>query len=304
MNDFSNSNPEVLHDEKLEGLFDKMERTGSFIGASDDYEVSNAVIIGYPMDFTVSFRPGSRLGPRRIRELSYVLEEYSWYCDATIDNRRYHDMGDLVLPFGSVEKSLAEIEEATSLLLDDGKFVISLGGEHLVTLPIVKALAARIPDLVVIQFDAHADLREDYMGQPASHAAVIRRISEFIDPQNIFQFGIRSGSQDELACGRDNTNLYLDEVVPAIQKVLPSLAGRPIYLTIDIDVADPAYAPGTGTPEPGGINSRELLQAIKLLADCTIVGMDIVEVAPAYDHGDITSVLAAKLIRESLLQWT
>lgn len=272
-----------------------------FIGAGKSYDDARLVIFGAPMDFTVSFRPGTRLGPQRIREVSWGLEEYSPYLDRDLAEVPFYDAGDLLLAFGNVSACLAVIRRAADMVVADGKIPLLLGGEHLVSLPAIAAVHARYPDLAVVHFDAHADLREDYAGEPHSHATVMRRVAELIGPRNLYQFGIRSGTREELAWARRHTNTHLFAVAEPLAAALPALAGRPVYVSLDIDVADPAFAPGTGTPEPGGCTSGELLQAVAMLGGLNIVGFDLVEVAPVYDQSERTSLLAAKIIREIIL---
>ncbi|NOU92004.1 agmatinase [Paenibacillus sp. LMG 31456] len=274
-----------------------------FILSSDNYEASRAVIYGMPMDYTVSFRPGSRFGPPRIREVSIGLEEYSPYLDKSLEDITYFDAGDLLLPFGNPARSLDIIGEYVRGLLNDGKFPIGLGGEHLCSWPVFREVYAKYPDLAIVHFDAHADLREHYEGEPLSHSTPLRKAAELMGGRNIYQFGIRSGSREEFKYARENINFHPFEVLEPLKKVLPELAGRPIYLTIDIDVLDPSCAPGTGTAEAGGITSKELLGAIHAMAAANLnfVGADVVEVAPAYDPTEQTQIVAAKLIREILL---
>lgn len=269
--------------------------------AADDYALADAVIFGVPMDFTTSFRPGTRLGPTRIREVSDGLEDYSFWQEATLYDRRYADLGDIAVVYGDVSATLARVEEVAAGLHADGKKPFVLGGEHLITLPLVKAAAAHHPGLIVIQFDAHADLRDDYLGNRLSHATVMRRCAEIVGPGQLWQFGIRSGTADEHAYARGHTNFHPFEVLAPLRDALPSLVGRPVYVTVDIDVCDPGFAPGTGTPEPGGITSRELMEALHLLRGLNVVGFDVVEVSPELDPSGATSVLGAMVMREALL---
>lgn len=274
-----------------------------FILSSDDYSSSKAVIYGMPMDFTVSFRPGSRFGPPRIREVSIGLEEYSPYLDRSLEDIEYFDAGDLLLPFGNAARSLDIIGEFVHGVLEDGKMPIGLGGEHLVSWPIFQEVYKKYPDMAIIHFDAHADLREQYEGEPLSHSTPLRKAAGLIGGKNIYQFGIRSGSREEWEFAKENINFHPFEVLEPLKKVLPELAGRPVYLTIDIDVLDPSAAPGTGTAEAGGITSKELIDAVHAIArsGVNIVGCDLVEVAPAYDPTEQTQIVAAKVIREMLL---
>jgi agmatinase len=274
-----------------------------FILSSDDYAASKAVIYGMPMDFTVSFRPGSRFGPGRIREASVGLEEYSPYLDRSLEELAYFDAGDLLLPFGNPARSLDIIAEYVRGVLADGKFPFGLGGEHLVTWPVLQEVYKKYPDLAIIHIDAHADLRESYEGEPLSHSTPIRKAANLIGGSNVYQFGIRSGSREEWAYARENINFYPFEVAEPLRQALPRLAGRPVYVTIDIDVLDPSAAPGTGTAEAGGITSKELLEAVHLIArsGANVIGADVVEVAPIYDPTEQTPIVASKLVREMLL---
>ncbi len=283
--------------------FDEKYSGNVFIASSSDYETAQAVIYGMPMDYTVSFRPGARFGPPRIREVSLGLEEYSPYLDRALDELQYYDAGDIPLPFGNAARSLEIIGEYVRGLLADKKFPLGLGGEHLVSWPVIREMASKYPDLALIHIDAHADLREQYEGEPLSHSTPIRKAAELIGGVNVYQFGIRSGTKEEFRYARENINLYPFEVLEPLQKVLPTLGNRPVYVTVDIDVLDPSAAPGTGTAEAGGITSKELLAAIHAIARSAVqvVGADIVEVAPIYDPSEQTPIVAAKLVREMLL---
>lgn len=280
-----------------------VNRVTKFLGATDNYEEADTVLVGMPMDYTVSFRPGTRMGPQQIRTVSYGLEMYSVYLDKDLKDQRYYDLGDMILPFGNVSKSLEVIETVTRKLLMDRKFPVMIGGEHLVTYPIVKAFVDQYQDLVVVHFDAHADLRTEFFGEENSHATVMRRVAELIGPRNLYQFGIRSGIKEEFLYAQENTNTYIDKVIEPLQKVIPQLGDRPVYVTLDIDVVDPAYAPGTGTPEAGGCSSREIIQAIHELGVTNVVGFDLVEVSPMTDQSERTALLAAKIIREAILSF-
>ena len=286
--------------------FDESYSGNVFIKIHPNYEESSAVLYGMPMDRTVSFRPGSRFGPTRIREVSIGLEEYSPYLDSELEEVKYFDAGDIPLPFGNPEKSLAEIEKFVKQVLADGKVPIGMGGEHLVSLPVMKAVYEKYNDLAIIHFDAHTDLRTDYEGEPYSHATPIRKIAEHIGPKNVYSFGIRSGLKEEFIWAKENgMHISKFEVLEPLKQVLPTLAGRNVYVTIDIDVLDPAHAPGTGTVDCGGITSKELLASIHAIAgsDVNVVGFDLVEVAPIYDTSEMTANTASKLILEMILGW-
>lgn len=281
-----------------------LENSFGFLGSKRKYEEANTVIIGIPMDFTVSFRPGTRMGPQQIRTVSYGLEEYSFLSNKDLKDFAFYDGGDLVLPFGNVARSLEIIEVTAKRIILDNKFAIYLGGEHLVSWPLIKAYGEKYSDLAVLHFDAHADLRESYFGENNSHATVLRKVCEKIGPRNVFQFGIRSGDRAEFEYAQQNTNMYINEILDPLRKVVKFLGNRPTYITLDIDVVDPAFAPGTGTPEPGGCSSQEIINAILAMNTLNIVGMDIVEVSPFTDHSERTAILAAKLVREAILNYT
>mgnify|MGYP001484354224 FL=1 len=283
---------------------DNFSNSGKFLSSINDYKESDIVIVGVPMDYTVSFKPGTRFGPQAIRTASLGLEEYSVYLDRNLKEKKYYDFGDLILPYGNVEKSLDIIGNAAKEILDDGKKPLFLGGEHLISAPVIKEVYKKYGDeLVVLHFDAHTDLRTEFFGEENSHATVLRKASEFVNNKNMYHFGIRSGIKEEFGFSYKNTNMFLFDVVEPLKSVLEYIKSKPIYITWDIDVLDPAYAPGTGTPEPGGITSKEAFNAIHILKDLNVVGMDLVEVSPDYDHSGITSILAAKLIRESILSF-
>lgn len=279
------------------------EKRGVFIGANASYKDAQAVILGIPMDYTVSYRPGTRNGPLAIRNTSIVLEEYSLILNRSLEDCRYCDLGDLALPFGNSAKSLEIIGKAAGRLLKDGKFPIFLGGEHLISYPIIESFLMKYPDLKVIHFDAHADLRSDYYGEENSHSTVMRKVVEILGKGRIYQFGIRSGIKEEIEFAREYTGLYPLEVLKPLKKVIPELRGNPVYLTLDIDVVDPAFAPGTGTPEPGGCSSQEIIEAVYLLSELNIVGFDLVEVSPQLDISERTAILAAKIVREGILSF-
>ncbi|MBE0068119.1 agmatinase [Thermoanaerobacterium thermosaccharolyticum] len=283
---------------------DSCANSGRFLSSHSNYKESDIVIVGAPMDYTVSFKPGARFGPQAIRTASLGLEEYSVYLDRNLKEKKYYDFGDLILPYGNVEKSLDIIGNAAKEILEDGKKPLFLGGEHLISAPVIKEVYKKYGDeLVVLHFDAHTDLRTEFFGEENSHATVLRKASEFINNKNMYHFGIRSGIKEEFEFSYKNTNMFLFNVVEPLKSVLEYIKSKPIYITWDIDVLDPAYAPGTGTPEPGGITSKEAFNAIHILKDLNVVGMDLVEVSPDYDHSGITSILAAKLIRESILSF-
>ena len=272
----------------------------TFIGCDAAFEEAATVIFGAPFDATTSYRPGTRFGSKAMRAESYGIETYSPYQDLDLEDYKIFDGGDLELPFGNVEKALSAIEAATKSILDAIKLPIMLGGEHLVTLGALRAAVKKYPDIHVIHLDAHADLRAEYLGEPLSHASVIRRAWDIIGDGKIFQFGIRSGEKAEFAFAKEHTFMQkfnLDGLADVIKK----LQDKPVYFTLDLDVLDPAEFPGTGTPEAGGIRFMELLDAVQKIGTLNIVGCDLCELSPPYDQTGRSTALACKTLREILL---
>lgn len=277
------------------------KNTQCFIGCEAEYQEADIVLIGVPFDGTTSFRPGARFGPSAIRSESFGLETYSPYCNRDLTDRRVFDGGDLELPFGNPQRMLELTERYTERVLADGKLPFMLGGEHLVTLGAVRAVLARYPDLHVIHFDAHTDLRTDYLGEELSHATVMRQIWKLVGDGRIHQFGIRSGEREEFMFAAEHTDLHKFDLQD-FEALLPRLAGKPVYFSLDLDVLDPSVFCGTGTPEPGGVPFRELLEAVLRLHGLNIVGCDVNELSPHYDQSGASTAVACKIIRELLLQ--
>ncbi|MDO5100346.1 MAG: agmatinase [Eubacteriales bacterium] len=274
----------------------------TFIGCDVEYEEADIVLYGAPFDSTTSFRPGARFGSAAMRHESFGLETYSLYQDKDLTDSKVFDSGDLELCFGSAEAALADIEAAARDILADGKLPLLLGGEHLVTLGAVRAVAERYPDLHIIHFDAHADLRQDYLGAQLSHACVLRRCHDILGDGRIHQFCIRSGEREEFAFAAAHTDLHpfsfdgLKEVVAELKE-----KQVPVYLTIDLDCLDAAVFPGTGTPEAGGVGFLQLLEALMLAAQTNVVAADLNELAPMLDSSGISTATACKVLRELLL---
>jgi agmatinase len=271
-----------------------------FIGFDSSFEKAEIVLFGAPFDGTVSFRPGARFAPEAIRKDSWGLETYSPYLDEDLQSYELHDAGDLDLPFGNTARVLNMIENYVDGIVKDGKIPLMMGGEHLVTYPAVKAVCKRHEDLCIIHFDAHADLRTDYMEEYLSHATVMRRVWESVGDERIFQYGIRSGLREEFQWAKEHTFLRMF-ALESIQDDLKIIGDKPVYVTIDMDVLDPSVFPGTGTPEPGGISFKELLDALRLIRHLNVVGADVVELSPHYDSSGISTAAACKTIREMVL---
>lgn len=273
----------------------------TFISCDAPYEEADVVIFGAPFDSTTSFRPGTRFAASAMRPDSYGLETYSPYLDLDLEAYALLDIGDLELPFGQPAAALDLIEETCSQILADQKIPVMIGGEHLVSLGMVRALHKQYPDLHLIHFDAHTDLREDYLGNPLSHASVIRRSWELLGDGRIFQFGIRSGLREEFEWAKTHTQLVKFDF-SGLEEVCEKLRGKPVFFTLDLDVLDPAFFPGTGTPEPGGVTFLQLLSALHKLQKLDLVGFDMNELSPHYDPSGVSTAIACKLLRELLLQ--
>ena len=274
----------------------------SFLGCDAEYDEARVVLFGAPFDSTTSFRPGTRFAGPAIRGDSWGLETYSPYQDRDLTDCHIFDSGDLELAIGDSEKVLAVIEERAETILKDDKLPFLIGGEHLVTLGSIRAVAGQYPDLHIIHLDAHTDLREDYLGVKLSHACVIRRCWEILGNGRIHQFGIRSGEKDEFEWAKSgHTSLHPFDL-EGLEETVESLKGKPVYFTLDLDVLDPSVFPGTGTPEPGGIDYMTLQRAvIAVCQNVCLVGCDVNELCPPYDASGVSTAVACKIIREMLL---
>ena len=270
----------------------------TFIGCESSFEEASIVLYGAPFDSTTSFRPGARFGPSAMRHESFGLETYSPYQDKDLIDISVFDSGDLELCFGSSEIALSDIQKRAEEILKAGKFPLLLGGEHLVTLGAVRAAAAKYPDLHIIHFDAHADLRDDYLGAKLSHACVLRRCHEIVGDGHIHQFCIRSGEREEFQFASRHTDFHpftfegLEETVRELKEKQVS-----VYFTIDLDCMDPSVFPGTGTPEAGGVSFLELLKAIRTVSQANLVGADVNELAPMLDASGVSTATACKVLR-------
>ena len=276
-------------------------QTDAFMACDTNYKNADIVMFSAPFDGTTSFRPGTRFAGGAIRRDSYGLETFSPYQDADLLDCRVLDSGELDLPIGDPLAALKVIKKRTAAILKDGKIPFMIGGEHLVTLGAFGAVAEKYPDVHIIHFDAHADLRNDYLGVKLSHACVIRRCYDIVGDGRIFQFGIRSGDKSEFEWkeGKVTTRLFDFE---GLYGVLEELKGKPVYFTLDLDVLDPSVFPGTGTPEPGGVTFDALRKAATAVCRrANIVGCDVNELSPPYDQSGISTAAACKIIREMLI---
>ena len=274
----------------------------TFIGCDASYEDSSIVLFGAPFDSTTSFRPGARFGPAAMRHESYGLETYSPYQDKDLTDIKVFDSGDMELCFGSSESALKDIEARAETILQDGKFPLLLGGEHLVTLGAVRAAARKYPAMHIIHFDAHADLRQDYLGAELSHACVLRRCHDILGDGRIHQFCIRSGDREEFTFAKTHTEMHKFDF-SGLEALAAELCRTqvPVYLTIDLDCLDPSCFPGTGTPEAGGVTFMQLLNAILTVSKTNIIGADVNELAPMLDASGVSTAMACKVLRELLL---
>jgi agmatinase len=272
----------------------------SFISASASFEKSQGVILGCPYDGSASFRPGARFGPSAIRRASWGIETFSPYFQRDLTQCFIHDMGDLELPLGEKKISLRLIRKAVGKILSKKKFPILLGGDHLITLPIIEELLPLYPRLHLIQIDAHTDLRDDYLGDFLSHCTVMRRAIEHLGKDRLFQIGIRSGAEQEFKlAGKMKSIVPLDP--GSLSSMIKRLRNKPVYITLDLDVMDPNLLPGVGTPEPGGLTFQGFISLIQKLQALHVIGFDIVELTPDYDPTQVSSVTASVILREMIL---
>ena len=272
---------------------------GIFMGSRRDPAGCSVGLFGVPYDGTTSFRPGTRFGPAAIREVSQGLETYCPQLDLDLEDLAYADLGAVDIPFGAPEPVVNAVQQATTAVLDLGLKPLMLGGEHSISSGAVAAVANQHHDLVLVQLDAHADLREEWLGARHSHACAMRRCPEVLPSQTLFQLAIRSGTREEFTELQESGRLMPS--IDALQQALAPLKGKPIYLTVDLDWFDPAVLPGTGTPEPGGFLWRDFAAVVDVLRGHRLVVADVVELAPQLDSSGVSSVLAAKVTRSLVL---
>lgn len=273
----------------------------TFLCCDNEFEEAKTVLFGAPFDSTTSYRPGSRFGSSAIRRESYGIESYSPYQDKDLEDCPVFDSGDIELPLGDASLSLAQIEERAGAILDAGKRPFLLGGEHLVTLGAFRAVYERCPEVRILHLDAHADLRDDYLGVKLSHACVLRRCWELTGDGKIFQFGIRSGDREEWRWGKDHVSTHKFDL-EGLEETLDQLGDVPLYFTLDLDVLDPSVFPGTGTPEPGGVSFDTLRKAVTLVCEkANVIACDVNELSPPCDQSGVSTMAACKIVREMLL---
>ena len=274
----------------------------TFIACDCEYEDSDIVLFGAPFDSTTSFRPGTRFASHAIRSESYGLETYSPYQDKDLADCKVFDSGDIELCMGSSEIALEQISDRAARILLDDKLPIMIGGEHLVTLGMFREVYKKHPDVQIIHFDAHADLRQEYLGAELSRAGVIRRCHDLVGDGRIHQFGIRSGDRSEFVWSSNGHTDMHRFGFEGLEETVRALGSTPVYFTIDLDILDPSVFPGTGTPEAGGVGFMELLNAIMTVCgSANVVACDVNELSPHYDQSGASTAVACKVVRELIL---
>ena len=275
-----------------------------FMGAQRCIDQSRVSLLGVPYDGTCCFRPGARFGPSAVREDSYGIETYCPQLNLDLEDINFTDIGSLDVPLGDAELTLDYISDATNILLKNNLKPLIIGGEHSITIGIIKSIITNYPDLIMLQLDAHADLRDEWLGSKFSHACTMKRCLEILPSKKIFQIGIRSGTKSEFLEMNNSKRLIqhtLGENAKSLEEALKSFKGRPIYLTFDLDWFDPSIMPGTGTPEPGGYFWGDFAAIIDVIKSHNLIGADVVELSPKLDNTGISSILAAKVIRSLIM---
>lgn len=275
--------------------------------ACDDRAPADARIIvyGIPFEGRVNLRKGADAGPRDVRVASDSIETYSPALARDLEDLALADVGDCELPDGATPRE--QLDAARADLAGwwrPGLIPFMLGGDHTATVPVMEVLAPAFPDLRILQLDAHPDTREEFLGERYNYASAMARVMDVVPAARVFQVGMRTGSREEYENRRPNFYPAIaGHPVDVVRRLLPELMGHPLYVTIDVDVLDPSEAPGTGSPEPGGIRVPELVEIVRMLGGCQVIGGDLVEVAHAWDPTGRTGIAASWVIREALLTW-
>jgi len=275
-----------------------------FMGAQREIDQCRVSLLGVPYDGTCCFRPGARFGPSAVREDSYGIETYCPQLNLDLEDINFTDIGSLDVPLGDAKLTLDYIRDATDILLKKNLKPLIIGGEHSITSGVIKSLITNYPDLIMLQLDAHADLRDEWLGSKFSHACTMKRCLEILPSKKIFQIGIRSGTKSEFLEMNNSKRLIqhtLGKNAKSLEEALKSFKGRPIYLTFDLDWFDPSIMPGTGTPEPGGYFWGDFAAIIDVIKSHNLIGADVVELSPKLDNTGISSILAAKVIRSLIM---
>ncbi len=275
-----------------------------FMGAQRSIDQCKVSLLGVPYDGTCCFRPGARFGPSAIREDSYGIETYCPQLNLDLEDIKFADLGSLDVPFGDTQLVIKYVKDATDILLKNNLRPLIIGGEHSITSGVIKSIITNYPDLIMIQLDAHADLRDEWLGNKYSHACTMQRCLEILPSKKIFQIGIRSGTKLEFTEMKKTKRLIphtIGDQAQYLEKALEGFNGIPIYLTFDLDWFDPSILPGTGTPEPGGYFWNDFAAILEVLKSHNLIGADVVELAPKLDNSGISSILAAKVIRSLIM---
>ena len=275
-----------------------------FMSAQRGIDQCRVSLLGVPYDGTCCFRPGARFGPSAVREDSYGIETYCPQLNLDLEDINFADLGSLDVPLGDAKLTLDYIKDATDILLKNNLKPLIIGGEHSITSAVIKSIITNYPELIMIQLDAHADLRDEWLGSKLSHACTMKRCLEILPSKKIFQIGIRSGTKSEFLEMNNSKRLIqhtLGENAKSLEEALKSFKGRPIYLTFDLDWFDPSVMPGTGTPEPGGYFWGDFAAIINVIKSHNLIGADVVELSPKLDNTGISSILAAKVIRSLIM---
>ncbi len=275
-----------------------------FIACRASLADAGIVLFGIPFEGRVNLRRGADHGPRELRLASDSIETYSPFLGRDLEDLAIADLGDCELGDGTPREQLARAREEIRRFWRPGLRPVMLGGDHTATLAVIEVLAPAIPDLRILQLDAHPDLREEFLGERYNYASAMARVMDVVAPERVFQVGMRTGAREEYQ--RKAPHLFpAHRVKPleAVRGLLPELQAHPLYVTIDVDVLDPSEAPGTGAPEPCGLTATELVEIVRLLAPCQIVGTDLMEVAQAWDPSGRTGITASWILREAILTW-
>lgn len=276
----------------------------------EDVPSADIAVVGIPFDTGVSYRPGARFGPSHVRESSRLLRPYNPAQDVSpFAAAQVVDAGDIAVNPFDIDEAVTQIDEAATALGERVGHIVTVGGDHTIALPLLRALARKHGPVAVLHFDAHLDTWDTYFGAPVTHGTPFRRASEegLIDLTASCHVGTRGplySAQDLVDDERlgfsivSSVEIEEQGLERSIERMLRRIADKPVYVSIDIDVLDPAHAPGTGTPEAGGMTSRELLRMLRALRRCNVVGADVVEVSPAYDHAQLTGIAASHVVYE------
>jgi agmatinase len=276
-----------------------------FLGASPDPAGAAVVLYGVPFEGRVNQRKGAFLGPAEIRRASDLIETFAPALDADLADLAFADAGDVPVPDAAPREALAAVAAELRTALSPAQRWVVLGGDHTTTAAVTEVALEHHPELRVVQFDAHPDLRREYLGEPWNYASAMTRVLDRLGPERLYQIGLRTGDREEWVPPR-GTRVFPAWAGPArdaAAAIAPELAGQPLYVTVDVDVLDPAVAPGTGAPEPGGITVPDLLAALRHLGAARVIGFDLVEVSPRWDPSGRTAITAAAIVRDAILTW-